>query len=117
VEVIYEVYQNEPLPRVNVHLTTDDGAYAFASIENTGASHRPGCYQAIMEIPANFLNSKSYYVSIYVTSFEPTRIHATLKDVLVLNIIDDPASVTRQKYQGPFQGTVRPLLRWDVASV
>jgi len=117
VEVIYEIFLGEPSPRVNLHLTTDDGAYAFASIENSETCQSPGCYRAIMEIPANFLNSKSYYVSIYVSSFEPTRVHAMLRDVLALNVIDDPASITRQKYQGSFPGVVRPALNWLVAPI
>jgi hypothetical protein len=117
IEVIYDVRQKDPAPRINLHLTTEEGTHAFASIENTGVAHGPGRYRAIMEIPENFLNSKSYYVSIYVSSFDPTRVHAMLRDVLVLNIIDDPASVTRQRYQGSFPGVIRPALNWSVTSI
>ncbi len=117
IEITYEILQKEPSPRVNLHLITEEGAHAFASIENTASPRAPGHYRALMRIPADFLNSKSYFISIYVSSFEPTRVHAMLKDVLVLNVIDDPASITRQRYQGPFPGAIRPALNWSVDSL
>jgi hypothetical protein len=69
-----------------------------------------------MRLPANFLNGKTYIISIYATSFGPTHVHVLLKDVLVLNVIDDLNSVTRQTYDGIFPGALRPLMDWEVDS-
>jgi lipopolysaccharide transport system ATP-binding protein len=117
VEVDYDLLKPEPSPRINLHFCTDDGAYAFASIENTQGRRGPGSYCARMRLPENFLNGKTYIVTIYVTSFEPTHVHALLKDVLILNVIDDLGSITRQTYNGIFPGAVRPLLDWEVRSL
>ena len=117
VEVDYDLMRSSPSPRINLHFCTEDGAYAFASIENTGGRQNPGNYRCRMRLPANFLNGKTYIISIYVTSFGPTHVHALLKDVLVLNVIDDLDSVTRQTYEGLFPGAVRPLMDWEINSV
>ena len=116
VEVDYELMRPSPSPRINLHFCTEDGAYAFASIENTEGRQNPGKYRCRMRLPANFLNGKNYIISIYVTSFGPTHVHALLKDVLVLNVIDDLDSVTRQTYDGIFPGAVRPLMDWEIRS-
>lgn len=117
VEVDYDLMRPSPSPRINLHFCTEDGAYAFASIENTGGRQNPGKYRCRMRLPANFLNGKTYIISIYVTSFGPTHVHALLKDVLVLNVIDELDSVTRQTYEGIFPGAVRPLMDWEIHSV
>jgi hypothetical protein len=69
-----------------------------------------------MRVPANFLNGKTYFISIYVTSFGPTHVHALLKDVLVLNVIDELDSVTRQTFDGIFPGALRPIMDWEIRS-
>jgi lipopolysaccharide transport system ATP-binding protein len=114
IEVEYEVFQPNSSPRINLHFCTEDGAYAFASIENTNCHRTSGRYQSRMHLPANFLNGKSYLISIYVSSFDPNHVHVELKDVLVLNVVDDMNSVTRQTYNGPFPGALRPVLQWEV---
>jgi lipopolysaccharide transport system ATP-binding protein len=114
IEVEYDLMQPAPAPRLNLHFCTEDGTYAFASIENTPSKRSPGSYLCRMHLPANFLNSKSYLISIYLSSFDPDCVHVELKDVLVLNVVDDADSVTRQTYKGPFPGALRPVLQWEV---
>jgi len=114
IEVDYEVRKPDPAPRINLHFNTEDGAHAFASFENTPGRRQPGTYRARMRVPDNFLNGKTYIISVYVTSVEPVHVHAVLKDVLILNIIDDLGSISRQRYTGIFPGAVRPLLDWEV---
>lgn len=117
IEVDYELLRSEPSPRINLHFVTDDGAYAFASIENTQGPRNPGRHRCRMRLPPNFLNGKTYIITIYVTSFEPTHVHALLKDVLILNVIDELDSITRQTYNGMFPGAIRPLLDWELQPV
>jgi lipopolysaccharide transport system ATP-binding protein len=114
IEVDYEVLKPDPAPRINLHFNTDDGAHAFASFENTPGRRPPGAYRARMRVPGNFLNGKTYILSIYMTSVEPDLLHASVKDALILNVIDDLGSITRQSYNGIFPGAVRPLLDWEV---
>ena len=117
VEVDYELLRGSPSPRVNLHFSTDDGAYAFASIDNTVGKKEPGKHRARMRLPPNFLNAKTYIVTIYVTSFGPTHVHALLRDVLVLNVVDELNSVTRQTYEGLFPGAVRPVMDWETHAI
>jgi hypothetical protein len=116
IEVDYDLLRSEPSPRINLHFVTDDGAYAFASIENTTGPRDPGQYRCRMRLPPDFLNGKTYIITIYVTSFEPTHVHALLKDALILNVIDELDSITRQNYNGIFPGALRPLLEWELQS-
>ncbi len=113
VEVDYELTRRAPSPRINLHFCTDEGAFAFGSYEITTDGRSPGKYQCRMRLPANFLNGKTYFISIYATSFGPTHVHALLKDVMVLDVIDELDSITRQSYSGIFQGALRPLMEWE----
>jgi lipopolysaccharide transport system ATP-binding protein len=114
VEVDYEVLRPEISPRLNLHFCTEEGAYAFASIENTNCPRTKGRFTSRMHLPANFLNGKSYMISIYMSSFRPNHVHVELRDVLVLSVVDDMDSITRQTYNGPFPGALRPVLHWEV---
>jgi lipopolysaccharide transport system ATP-binding protein len=114
IEVDYEVQRRSPSPRINLHFCTEDGAYAFASIENTPGGRGPGKYRCRMRLPANFLNAKKYIITIYVTSFGPTHVHALLRDVLMLDVVDELDAVTRQTYEGFFPGALRPVMDWEV---
>jgi lipopolysaccharide transport system ATP-binding protein len=114
IEVDYELMRRSPYPRINLHFSTDDGAYAFASIDNTAGRRDPGRYRCRMRLPPNFLNAKRYMITIYVTSFGPTHVHALLRDVLTLDVVDELDSVTRQGYEGIFPGALRPVMDWEV---
>ena len=116
VEVDYELMRRSPSPRINLHFCTDGGAFAFGSYEITTDGRSPGDYQCRMRLPANFLNGKTYFISIYATSFGPIHVHALLKDVLVLDVTDELDSITRQSYPGIFQGALRPLMEWQTRS-
>jgi len=117
VEVEYDVLLAGFSPRLNLHFCAEDGGYAFASIENTQSKRTLGSYHCRMHLPANFLNAKNYMISIYLSSFERNCVHVELKDVLVLNVVDDANSITRQSYSGPFPGALRPMLQWEVKNL
>ena len=111
-EVDYEIFKLNPSPRLNLHFTMEDGTHAFASVDNTGESKGVGRHVLRLQIPPNFLNGRTYFITIFVSSFNPIRVHIELKDALVLNVIDSPLAVTRQGYNGPFPGAIRPVLEW-----
>jgi lipopolysaccharide transport system ATP-binding protein len=113
IEIEYKVRRTDVVLRVNLHFSSDDGAYAFASIDNTTSQKTMGYHKRRMHIPPNFFNDKIYLISIYVSSFQPDHAHIELKDALVLTVSDDMNSLTRQSYTGRFPGTLRPLLRWE----
>jgi hypothetical protein len=100
-----------------LHFYTEDGVIAFGAYEIIKDGQAPGRYRCRMRLPANFLNGTTYRIGIYATSFGPTHVHALLRDALVLDVIDELDSITRQTYPGIFQGAVRPLFDWETTSL
>jgi hypothetical protein len=75
---------------------------------------RPGKYRSGCLIPANFLNNKTY--SISVNLFDGNyKNGVTFKDVLSLSVVDD--SFLRKNYTGEFAGMIRPTLNWETVSL
>jgi lipopolysaccharide transport system ATP-binding protein len=113
VEVDYEILNPKPFPRLNIHVGIDDGICAFACFEDEMPAGVEGRYKSRMEIPPNFLNARDYSVSIFFTSINPDALLLDLNNVLSLEVLDDPTSITRQNYQGYFPGVIRPQLIWS----
>ncbi len=116
-EVEYTIYSDQPSPRINVSFLTEDGIVAFVAIQQLQNKQVPGRYKTRLGIPASYFNAKSYILSIYASSFQPDRIHAELKDCLVLNVLDDIESPSRQSYQGVYPGALRPQFDWTTCPV
>ena len=117
IEVDYDLLQEWPSPRINLHFSTLNGDYAFASIENSKASRKSGPMRCRMRLPPEFLNSKRYLISIYLTSLSPGHLHGFAKDALTLEVVDALSSETRQGYDGHIPGGVRPLMDWELRAL
>jgi hypothetical protein len=70
-----------------------------------------------VEIPAEFLNSRSYTVSIYFTNVTNNKPDIELKDILVLEVVDNLDAPSRQDYKGYFPGVVRPVMPWTTSQI
>ncbi len=111
--VTYSILKPSSAPRINVLFTAEDGQPAFVSIQTINSEMiSEGTFTTTLHVPSGLLNSKSYAISVYATSFNPDSVHAELKDCVTINVIDDLYSSTRQSYQGTFPGVVRPKLAW-----
>jgi len=75
---------------------------------------RLGKYRSGCLIPANFLNNKTYSISVNIFDGNYKN-GVTFKDVLSLSVMDD--SFLRKNYTGGFAGMIRPTLNWETVSV
>lgn len=114
ISVKYRRRTQSPRIFINFHLHCTDGTHALATIQNDLSEElfQQGIYTSRVLIPRNFLNSRSYNISLYASSFSPTRVHVELRDILLVSVIDEANSITRQGYNGPFPGVVRPEFSW-----
>ena len=118
----YELHQDVPIaPYPNFHFLDSRGDYVFVSGSKdfhdcSGAES--GTYIATCYIPANLLNSTTYFIGLALT-FTHQGIHVSFfeKDALCLTVVD-PIDKTiddlRFGYAGPMPGVVRPKLEWQI---
>jgi len=117
IEVDYVQLKNEAAPKLNIHLSTEDNTCAFACFEITNGVKKRGKIRSRVEIPAEFLNSRSYTVSIYFTNVTNNKPVIELKDILVLEVVDNMDAPSRQDYKGYFPGVVRPVMPWTTSQI
>jgi lipopolysaccharide transport system ATP-binding protein len=117
IEVDYEQLKIEAAPKLNIHLTTEDNTCAFACFEIANGVKKRGKIRSRVEIPAEFLNSRSYTVSIYFTNVKNNKPVIELKDILVLEAVDNLDAPSRQDYKGYFPGVVRPVMPWTTSQI
>jgi lipopolysaccharide transport system ATP-binding protein len=78
-------------------------------------SHAAGLYRARCRIPANFLNSTRYSVSVQIQTLDPHQEEAAAAQVVAFSVHD--TGVMREPGQlGPWQGQVRVPLAWHTES-
>jgi lipopolysaccharide transport system ATP-binding protein len=117
IEVDYEQLEIKAAPKLNIHLSTEDNTCAFACFEISKGVKKRGKIRSRVEIPAEFLNSRSYTVSIYFTNVTNNKPVIELKDILVLEVVDNLEAPSRQDYKGFFPGIVRPVMPWTTSQI
>ena len=113
IEIDYEIINHSNAPRLNIKLSTDDSTCAFACFEVDDKPANKGRFRSRVEVPAEFLNSRKYNVSIYFTKLKTVNPDIELIDILSIDVVEDLGSKTRQGYVGYFPGVVRPILKWS----
>lgn len=97
----------------NINIYTGDGTHVFFSSEDfKNSCYQPGTYKTIMWIPANFLNTNIYSVSVYFTSLIPYKIHYDFQQVLCFEVLEDNRK-RNIEYSGTIPGIIRPKLTWE----
>ena len=77
-----------------------------------------GCYSAIAWIPANFLNTGSYFVSTAIFNHAQKIVHLHERDVLFFTVNEVFEGVTaRGMSPGDFPGIIRPILKWETVKL
>jgi lipopolysaccharide transport system ATP-binding protein len=108
-------------PYPNFHFLDTRGEVAFVSCSKNyegSSGTEPGVYVACCEVPAQLLNSETYFIGLALTFTQPT-IHVSFfeKDALAISLVD-PLDHTvdsiRCGYSGPMPGIVRPKLDWTI---
>jgi lipopolysaccharide transport system ATP-binding protein len=97
----------------NINIYAGDGTHVFFSSEDFKNSfYQPGTYKTIMWIPANFLNTNIYSVSVYFTSLIPYKIHYDFQQALCFEVLEDNKK-RNIEYYGTILGIIRPKLTWE----
>lgn len=120
VRMVYELHTapKEP-PYPNFHFFDSQGRCAFVSSQLHQVGVGAGRYEAVCHIPANLLNSDTYFIDIALTF--PPNLHlsfherSALSVVMMENIDKTLYESPRSGYSGAFPGTVRPRLEWEIA--
>jgi lipopolysaccharide transport system ATP-binding protein len=105
----------------SIHLVSNYGVTVLSSFNAPSASltfdpwyekPRPkGLYRTVCRIPANFLNDGSYFVNVYIATYEGARIAQVAQDrVISFDVID--TGQMRKEFSGTWVGAVRPRLAW-----
>lgn len=95
-----------------------DGMTAFATIEPTDVNHhKPGIYNAIVRVPAHFLNEGEYTVSIWMFPSVGTKQikygYVKESDAIRFQVFDPlTGESARGDYIKELPGLVRPRLEW-----
>lgn len=101
----------------NFHFFSSNGSYVFVSSPSKMINHSPGIYEAICNIPGNFLNEGTYFVGLALTTYPGTKVHFFDKHALSFHIRDPIINVKTRggsDYAGPLPGVIRPLLEWQI---
>ena len=121
IEMEYELLKNDMHVYPNFHFYDSYGQLVFVTSDSkldykSELKNKAGIYVSRCKIPANTLNSNTYYVGFALTTIYPLHVHFYEKDLLLITINDPIEGIlSRSKgYSGPMPGTVRPLLEWEL---
>lgn len=109
---------------VNIYLLDDTGTVVLSTANTPAANatpedwytqtHTRGLYRAICTIPANFLNERCYYISVYIVTLGPLSIEVRAEQLMTFNVYDSGAM--REAGGGShWAGLVRVRLPWKTA--
>jgi len=121
IKMAYQILKKNNVKMVpNFHFYISDGNCAFVSSTPNIEPLPLGIYEAICEIPANFLNEGTYFVGLAITSYSESSLHVNFYDhnALTFNVRDpmDEKS-NRYGYVGAIPGAVRPMLKWQIKGI
>lgn len=104
----------------NFHFAIPGGINAFVSIMEELPELVPGDYEATCEIPGDFLNEGTYFVSLAMSSFNVgLTIHFMETSAITFNVKDSmDGSVGRLSgYVNTMPGVIRPRLPWKITEI
>lgn len=113
-EVEYEINKAVTGASVGIALFTVDGTCAFATGDFDAhpellGMRSPGKYKTVLEIPAQWLNTGRYTVTIYVANATTGESYDQV-EALIFNILDTGTPGSRHGVQR--KGVLQPVLDW-----
>nr|MBA2600249.1 ABC transporter ATP-binding protein [Actinomycetota bacterium] len=122
VDVTYWNLSEDPgfRPYANLHFFNSEGTCLFISSDynNMGWRVSPrnrGLVRARCRVPGNFFAEGGVFITVAVSSLEPTEIHAIENDTVAFHVMDpSEGDGVRGDRVGDFPGVVRPMLQWQV---
>lgn len=121
INIEYDVRQSGLKVYPNIHIKDEMGNYVFVTSDaeldpGSVLKAEPGKYVSTCRIPANLLNSRTYYIGVALTQVSPLKVFFFEENALFLHVSDSMASIpTRPEgYVGAIPGIMRPLLQWQL---
>jgi lipopolysaccharide transport system ATP-binding protein len=119
VEVEYWTDPGELRHSVNLHFYNDEGVCLFINNDWNDrewwtSERRPGLVRATCHIPGNFLAEGRVVVTVAVSTYNPTRVHALERDAVAFVVVDrSEGDGVRGVFANEYPGVLRPMLDWD----
>jgi len=109
------------IPVPNFHFYYTDGSYAFVSQPASEKVKEKGIYIAKCNIPKFFLNNKTYFVGLAITTYHEVGYDVNFWEQNALSfIIKDEmnySEINRYNYHSEIPGVIRPLLNWKTEKI
>jgi len=115
-EVAYEVLRPDVRPQPAIFLYNSEGDHIFTTFPGLDAEigRTPGRHIATLRFPADLFNEDTYYVSLWLLTWLPHKVHQVFENVMNLPVLDDLHSVTRSPSHYVVRGALRPRFQWDL---
>lgn len=124
IEVEYWNLKDSALVHTSIHLMDQTGVTIFAAGNGSSASlihdgwfgspQPKGIFRSTCKIPENFLNDRSYTVSVFILT-DVTKLHVYESEVVTFHVQD--SGEMRGEFTGEWIGLIRPKLEWNTESV
>jgi lipopolysaccharide transport system ATP-binding protein len=107
-------------PAANLHLFNEDGILLFHSGDTsnrewTKKPRKAGIVRSTMRIPGNFLAEGQFTVTVALSTYNPTVIHALEGDAVAFQVVDrSKGDGVRGEWANHYPGVVRPMLDWRI---
>lgn len=115
-EVTYDVLEDTGRPQPVIFLHNSEGDLVFTTFP--GIDHpigrHIGTHRTTLRFPADLFNEDTYYISIWMTTWLPHKVHQLVENVMNIRVMDDMASTTRGPSHYVIKGALRPRFVWDV---
>ena len=126
IDIEVEYWSEDPgalRPSVNLHFFNDEGVCLFVTNDWNDRDawlrpRKPGLVRATCRIPGNFLAEGRVIVTVAVSTYNPTGVHAIERDAIAFQVVDrSEGEGVRGVYATDWPGVVRPMLDWHVEAV
>ncbi len=112
VEMSYEVLKSGAEPVPNLHFITGTGIHAFTSVMPLHNNmSKIGTHVARVKIPAFFLNTGLYFISVGCTTTNNILVHFYLEELISFNVIEN-INLREAHFKGDYPGVVRTRFDW-----
>jgi lipopolysaccharide transport system ATP-binding protein len=112
----YVIQKKLPYCRVGFAIQADNGEIAFESYDsddvNFSGPREPGSYSTRCKIPGNFLNARTYFISVYA-GIPGIKYLAGAENALVVEVEHAPGAVGSHMPITQRNGAIRPQLEWQ----
>ncbi len=117
-EVDFEIAAPGFKPQPVVQLFNSKGEMAFMTFAGEGDHPTaPGRYRATLHFPAHLFNEDTYYVSLWLCTWLPHKVHLVLENATRIRVLDDLGSPTRAPSYARVLGILRPRFQWHIGPV